>query len=396
MAENTTISDLKKKIKIKWWWRFLWTKGLINRIIKQIDENVFLNQKNLFETNKTLIENLELKISEKINNLQKRDEEFNNLIQKNDKLESEKNSFLKYKSDYEVLKAKLVEADKKNDILNNEKNQIQKQKENIEKLYQDFHTKIDNISIGVSNDSRILSKFDEKFDLSNNKDIGTFCEKLIEKNFEHYGIKKEYWFPQLYVNGGNVDFGFRLNPKEDIWIPIDSKGITFDIDANKNPIIDDKLMKRIEAQAMKVATKYLNQKNTTSVGIMVVQDDNLYLGISRKYPHEIIKIFEKHKIIVVSTNLVFQWAHFLWRTLMFSMEIRHDRQIVEDMKKLVTLVTNYMNDVKKAKESLYYAINVHYDKIIQSHKKLCENLDLVDNDSCRIRPDKKVKRETII
>lgn len=395
MVGNTIISDLKRKIKIKWWWRFLWSKGLINRIVRQIDENIFSSQKNLFEVNKTLIENLELKISEKIKDLQKKEAEFNNLIQKNEKLEKEKNSFLKYKSDCEILKAKLSEVDKKNDILNNEKNQIQKQKENIEKIYQDLHTKIDNISLGISRDNRILSKFDEKFDLSNNKDMGTFCEKLIEKNFEHYGIKKEYWLPQLYVNGGHVDFGFRLNPKKDKWIPIDSKGVTFDIDVNKNPIIDDELMKRIEVQAMKVK-KYLNQKNTTSVGIMVIQDDNLYLGISRKYPYKIINIFEKHQIIIVSTNLVFQWAHFLWKTLMFSMEIRHDRQIVENIKKLVTLVTSYVNDVKIAKEKLYYAIDVHYDRIMQSHKKLCENLDLVDNASCSIRPDKRVKKETII
>ena len=208
-----------EKIKIKWWWRLLPTK----KLIKKLKENVFLNQQFSSETNKILVENFELKIIEKIKELQKKDDDFKLLSQKNKKLEEEKETLRNYKIKYELLEKELKEETKKSENLGNEIKQIREQKNDIEKIYQNLHNKIDFISNRVNNDSKILNQFDKNFLLSNNKEMGTFCEKLIEQNFDRYGIGKEYWTPQLPTNSGRVDIGFRLNPKENKWIPIDSK-----------------------------------------------------------------------------------------------------------------------------------------------------------------------------
>ena len=81
---------------------------------------------------------------------------------------------------------------------------------------------------------------------------------------------------------------------------------------------------------------------------------------------------------------------------MFSVKIRNDIEIFKEMEKLFKLVTKYMNDVKVAKQKLYYAIDVHYDKIKQSHKKLLNDLNLSEDDLCNIKPDKKVIKKTYI
>ena len=328
-------------------------------------------------------ENLKTLILNSSDNNQK-----NDLIEKDKiitKLETENKIFQKTIKDFEKniddlreqnLTIKELKEEIKKLKFENENVNLEKQKKDLS--IQQFEKKITEFKEKINN-FKILSKIDEKliplikiektfFGKSGNKGKANLAEKHLEEILTSVNLPKSFWTKNLVVDKNQVEFAFKSGEKEK-WIPIDSKIIEHESDEKNKIIINDKYKNNVMTQAKNVS-KYLNKSNTASYGVLVLQNDNIYMDLFEKYPSLFKEVIEKFKIYVCSPSSFVQFAWSLSHIIKLSEKFNMNEKLYNEINSLAKTATHLAVSVKEAYVSLNKAVDKHFPSLEKKQNKI--------------------------
>ena len=375
------INNDQKPKKINRWKRFFWSWDKLVDYFKDFYKiNEFQRQK----IEEGLISDLKLKLvdhfEKQIKKLQKTDNDFLELKNKNDELK---------------LEIKELKKKENNFIIDEQRtNELKKQIDNLTKTNNEYYSWKAQINKNIIYNTQIMNKIENIF-LRSPKQIGNFGEKGIEQIFELSGYEEgKFWTRNLSIGSNSVEFAFRLNKDEEKWIPIDAKTFYSFKSSENNEINFDDLIVAIESEAKKINKKYLNYKNTEPIGIMVIPDDGLYLEISRRYVKKIKEIFDNYGVVVTSTSIFLQWCHILWISFSLSQNLYNDQKFHEDVKYLMLSVKTFINDIvdirnrfDELQRKFHYVNDVHYAKTKKQYEELITKLQLKEDEKYKLKSD---------
>ncbi len=370
----TNNNNFKLK-KISWFKRLFYSW---NKLVNYFENNLKENESQRQKIEELLISDLKSKLAdhldERIKKLQKNDNDFYDLKNKNRNLELEIRELKDKESKFIVDEQHINDLNKQIDKLVNESNEYRNWKALISK--------------NIFRNTEVMNKINNVF-FRSTKQIGNFGEKWIEQIFEQSGYEKgKFWTKNLAIGDNFVEFAFRLNENREKWIPIDVKTFSSSEPDENSKIDFDILIKKIESEAKeKISKKYLSQPNTEQIGIMVIPDDDLFLEISRRYVKKIKEIFDKYSVVIASTSIFLQWCHILWFSFDFLDELNNKREFYDDIDKLMTLIKSLINDIidiKKNFEKLRNEFNLthdtHYTNIKKQFEKMLNKFGLEKNE----------------
>lgn len=381
-------NNLRPK-KINWFKRLFYSW---NRLVNYFENNLRINELQRQKIEEGLISDLKLTLAdhldERIKKLQKNNDDFHELKNKNQELNVE-NKKLKEIENNSIINEKLI-------------NKLNDKVKELTKINNEYHHWKDQINGNVMYNTNVIKQIENIF-FRSPRQIGNLGEKAIEQIFEQCGMEKDkFWTTNLKINDTTrVEYAFRLNIDEEQWIPIDVKTFpSFKQDEN-NKIDYNDLIIAIELEAKKIK-KYVNAKNTKPIGMMIIPDDGLCLEISRRYVKKIKEIFDNYGVVVTSTSMFLQWCHILWISFSLSQKFYNDQKFHEDVNHLMFLVKIFINDIvdirnlfEDLQKKFHYINDVHYLKTKRQYENLCNQLKLSENEKYKIKTDivKKIKKE---
>ena len=312
------------------------------------------------------------------------------------KLQKSDNDFFELKNKNDELKLEIKELKKKenNFIIDVQRtNELKKQIDDLTKTNNEYYNWKAQINKNIIYNTEIMNKIENIF-LRSPKQIGNFGESVIEQIFEQCGIEKKFWTKKLTIDNNIVEFAFRLNDDEEKWIPIDVKTFPSFKPNENNEINFDDLIVAIELEAKKINKKYLNCKNTEPIGIMIIPDDGLYLEISRRYVKKIKEIFTNYGVVVASTSIFLQWCYILWFSFGLSKKFHNDQKFHEDVNNLMFSIKSFINDIidiRKIFDDLqrkfHHVHDLHYTKTKKQYEGLLNELCLKEDEKYDLKSD---------
>ena len=373
------INNDQKPKKINRWKRFFWSW---DKLVNYFEDFYKINEFQRQKIEEGLISDLKLKLvdhfEKQIKKLQKTDNDFLELKNKNDELK---------------LEIKELKKKENNFIIDEQRtNELKKQIDNLTKTNNEYYSWKAQINKNIIYNTQIMNKIENIF-LRSPKQIGNFGEKGIEQIFEQCGIEKKFWTKNLTIDNNIVEFAFRLNDNEEKWIPIDVKTFPSFKPNENNEINFDDLIVTIELEAKKIK-KYLNCENTERIGIMIIPDDGLYLEISRRYVKKIKEIFTNYGVVVASTSIFLQWCYILWFSFALSKKFHNDQKFHEDVNNLMLSIKSFINDIidiRKIFDDLQRKFHLvqdrHYTKTKKQYEELLNKLQLKEDEKYDLKSD---------
>lgn len=248
--------------------------------------------------------------------------------------------------------------------------------QNLEKQLISANTKIASAQLEKE---ETLSKINEKlipldkiektfFGKSGNKGKANLAEKQLEEILNSAGLSKNFWTKNLIVGNTQVEYAIKSEEKEK-WIPIDSKIIEHEIDKENKIIIDNKFKEKIIVQARNIS-KYLNKINTSSYGVLVLQNDNIYMDLFEKYPSLFKDVIEKYKIYIFSPSSFVQFCWSLSYIIKISEKFNIQEKAYNEILSLAKTATHFGISVKDAHQSLNVAVTRHFPLLEKKQNKI--------------------------
>ncbi len=329
-----------------------------------------------------LLNNLKIKIAKLESDKENNEKLLEERKIRNEDLKKEKENF--------ELKFKILEKD--NQKIKNEKEKIfqkfENEKENHLKEFtnkKNLENEISKLSIKLNKTEsykKELLEIDKKltpldkiektfFGISGNKGKGNLAEKQLEQILKSIDLPENFWTKNLVVGSKQVEFAIKADFEEK-WIPIDSKLIEHEVDEENKIIINDKFKNKV-IQQVKNITKYLNKKNTSTYGVLVLQNDEIYMKLFDIFPSLFKQMIKNYKIYIFSPSSFVQFSWSIAQILEIYKKVDQKEKLYKEIMSLVDTITKFGTSVKDAYKSLKIAVNTHYEIFEKKQNKLQTN-----------------------
>ena len=253
---------------------------------------------------------------------------------------------------------------------NNSQLELEKTQEVLDSFRHQFDAQkveINNLKNNIANKLLPLEKIERTF-FATNKGKGNLGEMQLEVQLQQFNIDHNLWQNNLQVGDKIVEFAFQSGYDNHKWIPVDSKVLDHETN-EKEIIIDASYETKIREQAKKVS-QYLDKSNTTKYGILVIQNDAIYLALWQKTSFLFSEIFRQYKVYVLSPSLFIQFAFSLSEILKVQIQVSAQEKIFDRLNKLVNKIIKYGDNIRDA----YLAFNEATAKNWPSIRKQTEQL----------------------
>ncbi|MCP4336965.1 MAG: DNA recombination protein RmuC [Mycoplasma sp.] len=348
-------------IKINWFARlFMSWKKIVEHIesSSQNDKNIALLEQEL-EITKKLLEEIKVE-KEQINKFLM--EEKNEKQSLTKKLESQ---------------IKDLELNKKKEI--EQETSLAKAREQIEGLKETrlaYEKQIELIKNQINEKLTPLNKIERTFfGSTGNKGKGELGELQLKVLLEKSGLDKNIWTENLPVGKNSVDFAIKSGDQSDKWIPIDSKALETEIDEDtKKIIINDAYKQKVNAQVKKI-TKYLGKSNTESYGLLVLQNDEIYMELYKKYPTFFKEVIDEHKIYITSPSSFVQITWSIANIIEIYKKVHKEEKIYDQVISVLESVDKFSRKLSVTHKEFNTAMETHYPTIKNKQDKLYKELN---------------------
>ncbi|NQZ66309.1 MAG: DNA recombination protein RmuC [Mycoplasmatales bacterium] len=258
----------------------------------------------------------------------------------------------------------LQEIAVKNSEISNLRKEIQERKSSLDKLSKDIHEKLMPLN-------RIEKTF---FASTGNKGKGELGEMQLKMILEKSGLDSSLWTENLIVGKSSVEFAMKSGDDKGKWIPIDSKVLETHFDEDGKPIIDDSYKNKVKVQVKEVS-KYLGKSNTADYGLLVLQNDDIYLKLYDDFPFFFKEMIEEYKIYISSPSSFVQMAWSISNIIKIFERINNDQKIYDEMVSVLDSINKFGTSLSKAHKDFNVAMNSHYPTIQNKQNKLIKKLD---------------------
>jgi len=338
--------------KINWFRRLFlsWTElvNFINASIKQDDKSKeeLIQLKTTNKTNEKRIQDLEKHLED---------------------FRVERQNWINDKAE---LKTAKEEGDKKESLLvkktseiENLKDAMAKQKLEMENKWQDMFNKL-----------KPLEKIEKTFfGKTGNKGKGELGEMQLETILEKSGLPlDQFWTKNLTVGTNQVEFAIKSGV-ENKWIPVDSKVLEGNINEDGKIIVDETYKKSVLTQA-KTIKKYLGKTNTVDYGLLVLQNDEIYMSLYDKFPSFFKETIQEHKIYITSPSSFIQFSWSVANILEIYESVRGDQKIYDDMVDTLGGISRFMKKLGAVHKDFDTVVNSHYPALKNKENKLLKKL----------------------
>ena len=264
--------------------------------------------------------------------------------------------------------ADLTNASQKEEIIL-KKSEINSLKEKLLEKKNDLDLIKKDISEKLAPLKRIQKTF---FAESGNKGKGELGEMQVKSILQKSGLEEELWTENLIVNNKQVEFAIKSG-ENDKWIPVDSKVLDTNVDLNGKIVIDKNYSSRVKAQ-VKEMTKYIGKSNTADYGLLVLQNDSLYMELFKNEPLLFQEMITKYKIYVCSPSSFVQFAWSVSHILEIYERVHNDEKIYDQMIDTLTTITKLSNSLVKVHKDFNTAMSTHYPTLQSRQSKLQKKL----------------------
>ena len=207
---------------------------------------------------------------------------------------------------------------------------------------------------------------------SGNKGKGELGEMQVKSILQKSGLEDELWTENLIVGNKQVEFAIKSGENEK-WIPVDSKVLDTEVDDNGKIIIDKNYSSRVKTQVKEI-TKYLGKSNTADYGLLVLQNDSIYISLFENEPLLFQEMITKHKVYVCSPSSFVQFAWSVSHILDIYEKVHNDEEIYEQMVDTLTTITKLSNSLVKVHKDFNIAMTTHYPTLQSRQNKLQKKL----------------------
>lgn len=388
-----------KVFKLNFWKKIFWSS-------KRIQEKFELNQKDIINDLNNQMTLLQNNFNNLKDNFQKLEEQKDLLIDEKQKFYSEN---LNYKKDLEQknndlnnLKDKITEIKEKlareSEKLNSttsenakilaEKNQIQKTLDKLKNENNDLINEKDSLSINLNdkleNLNLLKNEISNKLDplktikdtfFAHNKGLGILGEMKLKNSLIKSGIDKDLWVENLMIGKEQVEFAFKSGVDDNKYIPVDSKVIQYTENEENQIVITPDYLTKIRTQSKKIS-KYLNKKNTTNYGIMVLQSDELYLRLFNDNPELFYNSINENHIYIFGTSSFIQFAIFMQYIIDISKKLETVKSNFKLIEEYINITNKFHKSSSEGYKHLHTAFKTHWNAI---EKKANVVNELVNN-----------------
>ncbi|WKX02603.1 DNA recombination protein RmuC [Candidatus Mycoplasma mahonii] len=274
---------------------------------------------------------------------------------------------LKNNASKESINDKNMEQEKelalKNQEINNLKDTILENKNNLANLKKDINEKLDPLK-------RIQKTF---FAESGNKGKGELGEMQVKTILEKSGLEDDFWTENLIVNDKHqVEFAIKSG-HEQKWVPVDSKVLDTEVDVDGKVVINSTFKSRVLTQVKEVK-KYLGKPKTADYGLLVLQNDEIYMSLFNEYPLFFQTMIREHKIYICGPSSFVQFAWSISQILDIYERVHNDEKIYNQMLDTLTSITKLSASLLKVHKDFNIAMNTHYPTLQKRQKKLQNKL----------------------
>ncbi len=216
--------------------------------------------------------------------------------------------------------------------------------------------------------SRIQKTF---FGEAGNKGKGELGEMQVKSILEKSGLESDMWMENLLVGDKQVEFAIKSG-HNDKWIPVDSKVLDTSIVDGKI-VIDKDYASRVKTQVKEI-TKYLSKSNTADYGLLVLQNDSIYMELFDSNPLLFQEMIRKHKVYICSPSSFVQFAWSVSHILDIYERVHNDEKIYDQMIDALTTITKLSSSLVKVHKDFNIAMNTHYPTLQSRQIKLQKKL----------------------
>lgn len=218
-----------------------------------------------------------------------------------------------------------------------------------------------------------LGKIEKTFFASSgNKGKGELGERQLKTWLEKSGLDADMWTENLVVGSNQVEFAIKADINEK-WIPVDSKVLDPDFDEEGNFIVNDTYKNRVQTQVKEV-DKYLGKANTADYGLLVLQNDNIYIKLFDEYPAFFEQMIKDYKIYICSPSTFIQFAWTMSNILDIYRKIHKDEKLFDDVVDVLTTVNKLSASLVATHKSFNTAMDTHYPTLAKRQNALVKKM----------------------
>ena len=328
-------------------------------------------------------------------------------IQSNDKNDQE---IAVLKKELEMTQESLKEIKKERDQINDFLVEVRKEKEEFSKQLDDKRKELElnkqkeqdiNASLSVSlkeidglkdkirngqnelehykreiNEKLIpLDKIEKTFFASSgNKGKGELGEMQLKTLLQKSGLDENIWTENLMVGKNTVEFAIQSGDADGKWIPIDSKVLETEYDEETKKIIVNNAYKQKVITQVKQITKYLGKSNTADYGLLVLQNDEIYMELYDKFPSLFKEVIEEYKVYITSPSSFVQITWSIANIIKIYERVHKDEMIYEEIVGVLKSVNRFSHKISSTHKEFNIAMKDHYPAIKNKQEKLLKKL----------------------
>ncbi len=179
------------------------------------------------------------------------------------------------------------------------------------------------------------------FTSSGNKGKGELVELQLKTLLQKSGLDNNIWIENLTVGKNIVEFTIQSGNEDEKWIPIDSKVLETEIDEETHKIIVDQKYKSKVLAQVKSITKYLGKSNTADYGLLVLQNDEVYMELYNEFPSFFKEVIEEHKVYITSPSSFVQITWSIANIIKIYERVHKDEMIYDQMVSILESVNKF-------------------------------------------------------
>ncbi len=220
-----------------------------------------------------------------------------------------------------------------------------------------------------------LNKIEKTFFASSgNKGKGELGELQLKTLLQKSGLDNNIWVENLTVGKNVVEFAIQSGNEDEKWIPIDSKVLETEIDEDTNKIIIDQKYKNKVLTQVRTITKYLGKSNTADYGLLVLQNDEIYMELYNEFPSFFKEVIEEHKVYITSPSSFVQITWSIANIIKIYERVHKDEMIYDQMVSILESVTKFSNKLAVTHKDFNIAMTAHYPTIQKKQSALIKRL----------------------
>ncbi len=220
-----------------------------------------------------------------------------------------------------------------------------------------------------------LNKIEKTFFASSgNKGKGELGEMQLKTLLQKSGLDENIWTENLMVGKNTVEFAIQSGDADGKWIPIDSKVLETEYDEDTKKIIVNNTYKQKVLTQVKQITKYLSKSNTAEYGLLVLQNDEIYMELYDKFPSFFKEVIEDYKVYITSPSSFVQITWSIANIIKIYERVHKDEMIYEQMVSVLESVNKFSSKLAVTHKEFNIAMETHYPTIKNKQDKLIKKL----------------------